>query len=136
MDVPPRVACLDTRHPRRLLAPEQVPMRFSIYDRPSISSRLSTPSDMRAQGAGLRSSFALWQLHRDALVDSVCYFEHKCTTQHTTAEQSRSFLEGMSWKQRATTGSLRGRMGTSSRHSQEGYRSRASCDWPKRTSAT
>src|SRR5688500_7827675 len=35
MDVPPGVACLDTRHPRRLLAPEQVPMRFSIYDRPS-----------------------------------------------------------------------------------------------------
>src|SRR5215216_1948430 len=37
MDVPPGVACLDTRHPRRLLAPEQVPMRFSIYDRPSTS---------------------------------------------------------------------------------------------------
>src|SRR5215217_3147089 len=36
MDVPPGVACLDTRHPRRLLAPEQVPMRFSIYDRPSV----------------------------------------------------------------------------------------------------
>src|SRR5215208_130637 len=35
MDVPPGVACLDTRHPRRLLAPEQVLMRFSIYDRPS-----------------------------------------------------------------------------------------------------
>src|SRR5215204_5101152 len=35
MDVPPGVACLDTRHPRRLLTPEQVLMRFSIYDRPS-----------------------------------------------------------------------------------------------------
>src|SRR5829696_245848 len=39
MDVPPGVACLDTRHPRRLLAPEQVPMRFSIYDRPSARSQ-------------------------------------------------------------------------------------------------
>src|SRR5215204_3025021 len=39
MDGPPGVACMDTRHPRRLLAPEQVLMRFSIiYDRPSISS--------------------------------------------------------------------------------------------------
>jgi hypothetical protein len=38
MDVPPGVACMDTRHPRRLLAPEQVLMRFSIiYDRPSAS---------------------------------------------------------------------------------------------------
>jgi hypothetical protein len=37
MDAPPRVACLDTRHPRRLLASEQVPMRFSIYDRTSVS---------------------------------------------------------------------------------------------------
>jgi hypothetical protein len=38
MDGPPGVACMDTRHPRRLLAPEQVLMRFSIiYDRPSIS---------------------------------------------------------------------------------------------------
>jgi hypothetical protein len=36
MDGPPGVACMDTRHPRRLLAPEQVLMRFSIiYDRPS-----------------------------------------------------------------------------------------------------
>src|SRR5215208_5881637 len=40
MDVPPGVACLDTRHPRRLLAPEQVPMRFSIYDRPSVKQGL------------------------------------------------------------------------------------------------
>jgi hypothetical protein len=37
MDAPPRVACLDTRHPRRLLASEQVLMRFSIYDRTSTS---------------------------------------------------------------------------------------------------
>src|SRR5215211_3496918 len=38
MDGPPGVACMDTRHPRRLLPPEQVLMRFSIiYDRPSIS---------------------------------------------------------------------------------------------------
>src|SRR5215211_3595561 len=38
MDGPPGVACMDTRHPRRLLAPEQVLMRFSIiYDRPSAS---------------------------------------------------------------------------------------------------
>src|SRR5215203_6473061 len=38
MDGPPGVACMDTRHPRRLLAPEQVLMRFSIiYDRPSLS---------------------------------------------------------------------------------------------------
>jgi hypothetical protein len=37
MDAPPGVACLDTRHPRRLLAPEQVLLRFSIYDRPSTS---------------------------------------------------------------------------------------------------
>ena len=30
---------MDTRHPRRLLAPEQVLMRFSIiYDRPSTNS--------------------------------------------------------------------------------------------------
>src|SRR5829696_9949170 len=37
MDGPPGVACMDTRHPRRLLAPEQVLMRFSIiYDRPSL----------------------------------------------------------------------------------------------------
>src|SRR5829696_10540579 len=36
MDGPPGVACMDTRHPRRLLAPEQVLMRFSIiYVRPS-----------------------------------------------------------------------------------------------------
>src|SRR5215217_6380702 len=41
MDGPPGVACMDTRHPRRLLAPEQVLMRFSIiYDRPSLSSLL------------------------------------------------------------------------------------------------
>src|SRR5829696_6096518 len=40
MDGPPGVACMDTRHPRRLLAPEQVLMRFSIiYDRPSASRR-------------------------------------------------------------------------------------------------
>src|SRR5215216_4723360 len=39
MDGPPGVACMDTRHPRRLLAPEQVLMRFSIiYDRPSTNS--------------------------------------------------------------------------------------------------
>jgi hypothetical protein len=38
MEAPPGVACMDTRHPRRLLAPEQVLMRFSIiYDRPSVS---------------------------------------------------------------------------------------------------
>src|SRR5215208_476198 len=38
MEKPPRVACMDTRHPRRLLALEQVLMRFSnIYDRPSSS---------------------------------------------------------------------------------------------------
>src|SRR5215211_1178682 len=38
MDGPPGVACMDTRHPRRLLPPEQVLMRFSIiYDRPSAS---------------------------------------------------------------------------------------------------
>ena len=33
---------MDTRHPRRLLAPEQVLMRFSIiYDRPSSSYKVS-----------------------------------------------------------------------------------------------
>src|SRR5687768_13944523 len=37
MDAPPGVACMDTRHPRRLLAPEQVLIWFSIiYDRPSV----------------------------------------------------------------------------------------------------
>src|SRR5215218_3370831 len=47
MDGPPGVACMDTRHPRRLLAPEQVLMRFSIiYDRPS-ASRHATPFGLR-----------------------------------------------------------------------------------------
>jgi hypothetical protein len=36
MEAPPGVACMDTRHPRGLLALEQVLMRLSIYDRPSI----------------------------------------------------------------------------------------------------
>src|SRR5918995_3333333 len=36
MEGPPRVACLDTRHPRRFLALEQVLMRLPIYDRPSV----------------------------------------------------------------------------------------------------
>jgi hypothetical protein len=35
MEKPPRVACLDTRHTRGLLASEQVPIKFSIYDRSS-----------------------------------------------------------------------------------------------------
>src|SRR5215216_155200 len=78
----------------------------------------------------------VWDLHRDALVDIICYFEHKCTTQHTTAEQSRSYLRGIGWKQRATTGCSRGRTGTSSRLSQKRSRSTASCAWPKRTSGT
>src|SRR5215208_4057038 len=44
MDGPPGVACMDTRHPRRLLAPEQVLMRFSIiYDRPSIRLNSNSP---------------------------------------------------------------------------------------------
>jgi hypothetical protein len=73
----------------------------------------------KGAGTRLRSLFVLWELHRDALGDSVCYFEHKCTTQHTTAELSRSFLRGMSWKQRATTSCLRGRTGTSSWPSQK-----------------
>src|SRR5215203_7482679 len=47
MDGPPGVACMDTRHPRRLLAPEQVLMRFSIiYDRPS-ASRHAQPFGLR-----------------------------------------------------------------------------------------
>src|SRR3954447_948549 len=37
MKKPPRVACMDTRHLRRLLASEQVLMRFAIYDRTSVS---------------------------------------------------------------------------------------------------
>src|ERR671914_9070 len=41
MGGPSRVACLDTRHPRRFLASEQVLMRFSIYDRPSASWAIS-----------------------------------------------------------------------------------------------
>ena len=35
MEAPPGVACMDTRHPRGLLASKQVLMRLSIYDRPS-----------------------------------------------------------------------------------------------------
>jgi hypothetical protein len=39
--------------------------------------------------------FVLWELHRDALGGSICYFEYKCTVQHMTAEVSWSFLQGM-----------------------------------------
>jgi hypothetical protein len=35
-----------------------------------------------------------WELHLDALEDSICYFEHKCATQYTTVGLSRIFLRG------------------------------------------
>src|SRR5918998_4328440 len=52
MGGPPRVACLDTRHPRRFLASEQVLMRFSIYDRPSIRLPLAFLSGALYVGLG------------------------------------------------------------------------------------
>src|SRR3954451_1326257 len=47
MKKPPRVACMDTRHLRRLLASEQVLMRFSIYDRTSLN-RFSGSAEARS----------------------------------------------------------------------------------------
>src|SRR5215204_4241633 len=69
MDVPPGVACLDTRHPRRLLAPEQVPMRFSIYDRPSARLRCEM-GERTAAGicSPVRFGVQLLQTHRAATV--------------------------------------------------------------------
>src|SRR5215211_9508072 len=60
MDGPPGVACMDTRHPRRLLPPEQVLMRFSIiYDRPSTKSCLPPLLLFRVIAAGSNGSFFL-----------------------------------------------------------------------------
>src|SRR5215211_3612531 len=71
MDGPPGVACMDTRHPRRLLAPEQVLMRFSIiYDRPS-SSLATHPRAIK-----VRTIPTQYPQLRDDLRDELSVIEH------------------------------------------------------------
>src|SRR5918995_2038725 len=76
MDAPPGVACMDTRHPRRLLAPEQVLMRFSIiYDRPSDSFLRWLYLQVQAAQSSLRGSQGYDGTYRS---DGLLYDPHGC----------------------------------------------------------
>src|SRR5688572_16667249 len=69
MDVPPRVGCLDTRHPRRLLSPGQVlPGYYTLFmTNPRLTARLS-PNCCLAKIAYRRS--------RRVSCSYVTFFEH------------------------------------------------------------